>query len=113
MERSVCPFDMELAVFGCLFGRLAVLTRDNVSGVPARPVVLRSGRLVFAVVLLSLFQELGQRRDIQVTKSSARQSFCDPLTQPSISVGITKRGERVVAGMFGCRPADATAAVDL
>jgi hypothetical protein len=58
------PLDVDLAVFGRLFGRLAVLTRDNVGGVPARPVVLRSGRLVFAVVLLSLLQELGQGRDI-------------------------------------------------
>jgi hypothetical protein len=78
----------------------------------SQPVVLRSGRLVFAVVLLSLLQELGQRRDIQITKSSARQSRCDFLKQPSIAVGITKRGKRVVAGMLGYDPADATAAVD-
>jgi hypothetical protein len=30
-----------------------------------------------------------------------------------VRVGITKRGERVVGGMLGCWPADATAAVDL
>src|SRR5271167_3762427 len=113
MGRSVCPLYVELAVFGCLFGRLPVLTRDNVGGIPTRPVVLRSGRFVLAVVLLSLLQELGQRRDIQFTKSSARQPRCDFLKQPSIAVGITKRGERAVGSMLGCWPADATAAVDL
>jgi hypothetical protein len=64
MGRSVRPLYTELAVFGCLFGSLAALTRDNVGRVPARPVVLRSGRFVFAVVVLSFLQELGQRRDI-------------------------------------------------
>src|SRR5579862_9516845 len=110
---SVCPFYVDLAVFGCLFGRLAFLTRHNVGGVPARPVVLRSGRFVFAVVLLSLLQELGQGRDIQITKSAARQPGCDFLKQPSIAVGITKRSERAVGGMLGRWSANATGAVDL
>jgi hypothetical protein len=57
---------VELSVFGCLFGRLPVLTRDNIGGVPARPVVLRSGRFVLAVVHLSLLQEVGQRRDTKL-----------------------------------------------
>ena len=104
---------MDLAVFGCLFRGLAVLTGDDVGRVPARPVVFRSGRFVFAVVLLSLLQELGQRRDIQVTESPSRQPGCDFLKQPSIAVGITKCGERVVGGMLGCWPADAAAAADL
>src|ERR1700691_3197724 len=109
----MCPLYVDLAVFGCLLGGLAVLARDNVGGVPARPLVFRSGRLVFTVVLLSLLQELSQRRDIQTTKSPARQPRCDFLKEPSITVGITKRGERVVGGMLGCWPADATAAVSL
>src|SRR5277367_4204183 len=98
----MCPFYVKLAVFGCLFGRLPFLTRDNVGGVPARPVMLRSNRFVFSVVLLSLLQELGQRRDVQITQSAARQPCCDFLKQPSIAVGITKRGERAVGGMCGC-----------
>jgi hypothetical protein len=32
MGRSVRPLYTELAVFRCLFGSLAVLTRDNVGG---------------------------------------------------------------------------------
>jgi len=39
--------------------------RDNVGGVPARPLVL-GAEVRIAVVLLSLLQELGQRRDIQI-----------------------------------------------
>src|ERR1700688_3303214 len=113
MGRSVRPLYTELAVFRCLFGSLAVLTRDNVGGIPARPVVLRSRGLVFAVMLLSLLQEFGECRDIQITKSSARQPRCDFLKQPSIAVGITKRGERAVGGVLWRWPADATAAVDL
>ena len=113
MGRSVRPLYTELAVFSCLFGSLAALTRDNVGRVPARPVVLRSGRLVIAVMLLSLLQELGECRDVQITKSSAWQPGCDFLKRPSIAVGITKRGERVVRGMLGRWPADATAAFDL
>ena len=79
MGWSVCPFYVELAVFGCFFGRLASLTRNNVSGVPSRPVVLWSGRFVFAVVLLSLLQEFGKGRDIEIAESAARQPGCDFL----------------------------------
>jgi hypothetical protein len=84
----VRPLYTELAVFSCLFGSLAALTRDNVGRVPARPVLLRSGRLVFAVMLLSLLQELGECRDVQITESSARQPGCDFLKEPSIVIGI-------------------------
>jgi len=56
MGRSTRPLDVELAVLSGLFGSLAALTRDNVGRVPVRPVVLRSGRLIFAVVLFSLFK---------------------------------------------------------
>src|SRR5271168_211347 len=113
MGRSVCALDVDLAVFGCLFGGLPFLSRDNVGGVPARPVVLRSRRFVFAVVLLGLLQELRQRRDIQIAESSAGKPRCDFLKQPSVAIGITKRGERAVGGMHRCRAADATATVGL
>ena len=46
-------------------------------------------------------------------KSSARQPGCDFLKEPSIVIGITKRGKRVVSGMLGRWPADATAVFDL
>src|ERR1700728_763648 len=104
---------MDPAIFGCLFGRLALLARDNVGGIPVRPVVLRSGRFVFAMMSLCFLQKLRQRRDIQIAESSARQTGCDFLEQPSIAVGITKRGKRAVSGMIGRWPADAAAAVDL
>src|SRR5580658_2710584 len=64
-------------------------------------------------MLLSLLQELGECRDVQITESSARQPGCDFLKQPSFAVGITKRGKRVVSGMLGRWPVDATAAFDL
>ena len=41
------------------------LARDDVGGVPPRPVVLRSGRFVLAMARLCLSQKLGQRRDVQ------------------------------------------------
>jgi hypothetical protein len=72
---------------------LTALARDNVAGVPVRPMVLRSGRLIFVMVLFSLLQQFGQRRDVQITKSSARQPGCDFLKQPSVAVRITKHGE--------------------
>ena len=56
---------VECSIFGCLVGSPAALARDDVGGVPPRPVVLRSGRLVRAVVLLCLSQKLRQRRDVQ------------------------------------------------
>ena len=49
-----------------LLGRLALLLRDDVGGVPIRPVVLRSGRFVLAMALLCFPQKLGQRRDVQL-----------------------------------------------
>jgi hypothetical protein len=100
---------VELAFLSCRFGSLAALTRDNVG----RPVVLGSDGLVFAVMLFILLQEVGEYRDAQIIKPSARQPGCDFLKQPSIAVGITKRGERVVSGMLGLWTADATAAFDL
>ena len=51
-------------VLGGLLRRLAALARDDVGGVPPRPVVLRGGRFVLAVVLLGLSQKLGERRDV-------------------------------------------------
>ena len=52
-------------VLGGLVGRLAPLARDDVGGVPPRPVVLRGRRFVLAVVLLCLSQQLRERRDVR------------------------------------------------
>ena len=111
LQRS--PFDVDLAVVRCLFGRLAILARDNVSRIPVRPVMLRCRSFIFTVVFLRLLQKPGQGSNIQTPEPSARQPRCDFLDQPSIAVGITKRGERAVGAVFRCRSNNATAAVDL
>jgi hypothetical protein len=62
-------FHVERGIFGCLLGRPAALTRDEVGGVPLRPVVLRSGRFVFAMALLCLSQKRCQCRDVHALLS--------------------------------------------
>ena len=59
-------FDVERGILGRLLGSPPALARDDVGGVPLRPVVLRSGRFVLAMALLCLAQKLGQRRDVQL-----------------------------------------------
>ena len=90
-------------------GVLPALARDDVGGVPPRPVVLRSGRFVLAMALLCLSQKLGQSRDVQVAESSSGKTRLDLLEQPAVAVRIAERGERAIAGVVGCGPADSTA----
>ena len=45
-------FYLQLAKFGGFFGRLPLLTRGNFGGVTTRPMILRSGWFVFAVMFL-------------------------------------------------------------
>src|SRR5262249_44628519 len=99
---------VERGIPGCLVGSPPVLTRDDVGGVPPRPVVLRSRRLVLAMVLLGLSQELGQSRYVQAESSSGK-SGRDLLEQPAVAVRVAERDERTVAGVFGGRPAESTA----
>ncbi len=97
---------MQLGQFGGFFGRLPVLSRDNVGGVPPRPMVLRGGWFVLAMMLLRLKQKVGQRQDVQIAESTSGQARCDLLQQPAVAVGIAERGERAVAAMLGIRTAD-------
>src|SRR5207253_2358524 len=45
-RASSGTFQVERSIFGGLLGIPAALTRDDVGGVPPRPVVLRSGRFI-------------------------------------------------------------------
>ena len=84
---------MERAVLGRLLGSPSLLARDDVGGVPVRPVVLRGGRFVLAMMLLCLSQELGQSRDVQVAESSSGKPRLDLLEQPAVAVRIAERGK--------------------
>src|ERR1700737_579200 len=61
------------------------------------------------MVLLCLSQKLCQRRDVAVAESSSGKPRLDLLEQPAVAVWIAERGERAIAGMVGCGPADSTA----
>ena len=58
-------FNVERGVVGRVLGRAALLARDDVGGVPVRPVVLRSGRFVLAVAFSA-----SRRRSVSVATSS-------------------------------------------
>src|SRR6185312_14294842 len=79
------------AIAGRFLRSPALFAGDDVGGVPVRPVVLRSSRLVLAVVLLCLPQKPGQRRDVQVGESSSGKTGLDLLEQPAVAVGIVER----------------------
>src|SRR5215467_8852802 len=83
---SSSAFYVQLSEFGCFFGRLTVLSRDDVRGVPPRPMVLRGGWFVLAMMLLRLAQKLGQRRDVQIAESASGQARCDLLEQPGVAI---------------------------
>ena len=51
---SLNIFYVQLGQLGGFFGRLPVLSGDNVGGVPPRPMVLRGGWFVLAMMLFSL-----------------------------------------------------------
>src|SRR5262249_2632628 len=93
-------FHLEGGIFGCLLGSTPVLARDDIRGVPTRPVVIRSARFVLAMALLCLSQKLGQSRDVYAEPSSGKPRL-DLLEQPAVAVWITERGERAVACAIG------------
>ena len=94
---------VERAILGCLLGSPPALARDDVGGVPIRPVVLRSGRFVLAMVLLCLSQKLCQRRDVEVAESSSGKPRLDLLEQPAVAVRIAERGVRAVGATVAGR----------
>src|SRR6266705_1579363 len=95
-----------LPKFGGFFGRPSVLSRDNVGGVPPRPMVLRGGWFVLAMMLLRLTQKLCQHRDIQIAESTSGQARCDLLEQPGVAIRIAERSKGKVAAVTGVRPTD-------
>ena len=61
-----------------------------------RPVVLRRGRLVRAMMLLCLSEKRCQRRDVKVAESSSGKPRLDLLKQPAVAVWIAERRPREV-----------------
>src|SRR5580704_14214099 len=110
MWLSLSTFYVQLAQFGGFFGRLPVLARDNVGGVPPRPMVLRGDWFVLAMMLLRLTQKLCQRRDVQIAESTSRQARCDLLEQSGVAIRVAERSKGKVASVTGVRPTDATVA---
>ena len=98
---------MKLACFEGIFGRLAILTRDDVGGVPVRPLVLRSGGLVLAMMALCFAQKACECVYVQIAESATGQARRDFLEQPAVTVGVEERSERAVAGIIGRAAADA------
>src|SRR5262245_63746679 len=72
-----------------LVGSPPALTCEGVGGVPARPVMFRSGRFVLAMVFLGFLQELGQRREVEAESSAGKPSL-DLLQQPAVAVWVGK-----------------------
>src|ERR1700738_4840309 len=107
---SLSTFYVQLAQFGGFFGRFPVLSRDNVGGVPPRPMMLRGGWFVLAMMLLRLTQKLCQRRDVQIAESTSGQARCDLLEHPGIAIRVVERSEGEVAAVTRVRPTDATVA---
>ena len=86
VSLSLSTFDVHLAYVGCFFGRFSVLPGDNVGCVPSRPMVLRGGWFVLAMMLFRLTQKLCQGRDVQIAESTSGQACCDLLEQPGIAI---------------------------
>src|SRR5882672_8196079 len=103
---SVDRFHVNPRIPGCLRGRPAALARDDVGGVPPRPMVFRSGRFVLAMTLLCFPQKIGQGRDIHIAESTSGNPRVDLLQQPAVAVRIAERGERDVAAPLRIRSAE-------
>ena len=99
---------VERSIVGGLLGSPAALARDDVGGVPPRPVVLRSGRFVLAMALLCLSQKLGQRRDVHAAEPASGKPRLDLLEHPAVAVGIVERGKREIGATFRIRPRHAS-----
>src|SRR5207249_1410566 len=92
----------------CLVGSPPALARDDVGRVPSRPVVLRSGRFVFAMALLCVSQKLCQSRDVhddswvgRARSDPSGKARLDLLQQPAVAIRIAERGVRAVGATFG------------
>src|SRR5271167_1365521 len=88
------------------------LLRHHVLGVPVRPVLIS---LAESLLMLSVGSLRTPKRARQVAcgaersrsrVDAPRKPGRDLLQQPAVAVGITERGERAIAAMFGIRTAD-------
>src|ERR1051325_1528785 len=73
--------------------------------------VLRGGWFILAMMLLRLTQKLGQRRDVEIAKSTSGQARCDLLKKPAVAILVAERSKGKVAAVTGVRPTGATVAV--
>ena len=74
--------------------------------------MLRSRRLVLAVVFLGLLEQIRQRRDVR-RESAPGQPGLDLLEEPAVPVGISKRGEVAVRATLGIRTRNDRSAEDV
>src|SRR4030095_11331620 len=95
-------------VLHCIFGTPAALPRDDVRGVPVRPMVLRSGRFVFAVMLLRLFEKRRQRGYVHAAESASRNPRRDLLQDPAVAVRVIERREREIRATLRIRSGNAS-----
>ena len=102
---------MQLAEFDSFFRRLPVLARDDIGGVPDRPMMLRSCWFVLAMVFLRLTQELRHRCNVQMAQPPSRQPRSNFLKQPGVAIGVVERSKGKVAVVIGRRTGDAAVAV--
>src|SRR6185436_17116633 len=104
----------------CILRGPAALAGDHVGGVPPRPVMLRSGPFVSAVVLLGLLEKLRQSPDVQSAETPPGEPRRDLLEEPAVPVGIAERGPRAVSAVLRVaarraplRPGDAEVALEV
>src|SRR5437660_11393978 len=92
---------------------LAGLLRDDVGGVPVRPVFIVPAAVPLLVLAVrggrapQRARKIGRRGECRVADHAAGQSCGDLLKQPAVAVGIAERGERAVAAVLGIRAANA------
>src|SRR6187551_3429590 len=79
---------VERSVLRCVLWRFPALARNDVGGIPSRPVMLRCGRFVRAMVLFRLAQKLSHRRDVHTADPPPGKPLLDFLEQPAVAVRI-------------------------
>jgi len=87
-------FDVERGVPGCLVGSSSTLTGDDVGGVPLRPVVLRSPRLIPAVALPAAFRSSVNVGTSRLNPRPGNRVFTSWSNQPFPSGSVNDAHEK-------------------
>ena len=92
-------FHVERSILRCVVGRFPALARDDVGGIPSRPVVLRSGRFIRAMV-----RSVSRRSSVIVATSmlltpSGSRSLISWSNQPLPSGSLNDRKREVRAAL--------------